>query len=140
MERCKGHSHGEDAQPREGKSFQVGAFWEATRKPIVSLWHIRVGLNSSFEAHPVFGVFSLLVWRASRRGASLVPQRCLVCSDVVARGIDIPEVHAVVNYSAPSHIQTYIHRVGRTARAGKARRMRILGRLVPKIFSFLSLG
>eukprot|EP00438_Fugacium_kawagutii_P034086 Skav206007 [mRNA] locus=scaffold2084:571380:573424:- [translate_table: standard] len=41
------------------------------------------------------------------------------CSDVVARGIDIPEVTAVVNYSAPSHIQTYIHRVGRTARAGK---------------------
>eukprot|EP00435_Cladocopium_sp_Y103_P057680 s568_g20.t1 len=45
--------------------------------------------------------------------------KCLVCSDVVARGIDIPEVTAVVNYSAPSHIQTYIHRVGRTARAGK---------------------
>lgn len=41
-------------------------------------------------------------------------------SDVVARGIDIPEVTAVVNYSAPSHLQTYIHRVGRTARAGKA--------------------
>ena len=41
-------------------------------------------------------------------------------SDVVARGIDIPEVTAAVNYSAPSHIQTYIHRVGRTARAGKA--------------------
>jgi len=45
--------------------------------------------------------------------------RCLVCSDVVARGIDIPEVSAVVNYSAPTHLQTYIHRVGRTARAGR---------------------
>ena len=41
-------------------------------------------------------------------------------SDVVARGIDIPEVTAVVNYTAPAHLQTYIHRVGRTARAGKA--------------------
>eukprot|EP00913_Durusdinium_trenchii_P008073 g7570.t1 len=44
---------------------------------------------------------------------------CLICSDVVARGIDIPEVTAVVNYTAPAHLQTYIHRVGRTARAGK---------------------
>eukprot|EP00434_Breviolum_minutum_P016540 symbB.v1.2.014580.t1/scaffold1069.1/size140053/4 len=52
-----------------------------------------------------------------RFGAGKV--KCLVCSDVVARGIDIPEVTAVVNYSAPSHLQTYIHRVGRTARAGK---------------------
>lgn len=46
--------------------------------------------------------------------------KCLVCSDVVARGIDIPEVQAVINYSTPLHLQTYIHRVGRTARAGRA--------------------
>eukprot|EP00747_Dinoflagellata_sp_TGD_P211718 gnl/TRDRNA2_/TRDRNA2_84916_c0_seq1.p1 gnl/TRDRNA2_/TRDRNA2_84916_c0~~gnl/TRDRNA2_/TRDRNA2_84916_c0_seq1.p1 ORF type:complete len:777 (+),score=130.75 gnl/TRDRNA2_/TRDRNA2_84916_c0_seq1:295-2331(+) len=45
--------------------------------------------------------------------------KCLVCSDVVARGIDIPDVQAVINYSAPSYLQTYIHRVGRTARAGR---------------------
>merc|ERR1712129_393678 len=45
--------------------------------------------------------------------------RCLVCSDVVARGIDIPAVSAVINYTAPDHLQTYIHRVGRTARAGR---------------------
>eukprot|EP00928_Gymnodinium_smaydae_P035815 TRINITY_DN25137_c1_g1_i2.p1 TRINITY_DN25137_c1_g1~~TRINITY_DN25137_c1_g1_i2.p1 ORF type:complete len:810 (+),score=205.93 TRINITY_DN25137_c1_g1_i2:117-2546(+) len=44
---------------------------------------------------------------------------CLVCSDVVARGIDIPEVLAVINYSPPEHLSTYIHRVGRTARAGR---------------------
>merc|ERR1712232_189337 len=45
--------------------------------------------------------------------------RCLVCSDVVARGIDIPELQAVINYSAPRHLSTYIHRAGRTARAGR---------------------
>merc|ERR1712050_619330 len=45
--------------------------------------------------------------------------KCIVCSDVVARGIDIPEVEVVINYNAPSHLQTYIHRVGRTARAGR---------------------
>jgi len=45
--------------------------------------------------------------------------KCLVCSDVAARGIDIPEVNVVINYSSPSRLQTYIHRVGRTARAGR---------------------
>mmetsp|Transcript_61125 Transcript_61125/g.138094 ORF Transcript_61125/g.138094 Transcript_61125/m.138094 type:complete len:676 (-) Transcript_61125:8-2035(-) len=45
--------------------------------------------------------------------------RCLVCSDVVARGIDMPDVQVVVNYSVPANIQTYIHRSGRTARAGR---------------------
>jgi len=45
--------------------------------------------------------------------------KCLVCSDVVARGIDIPDVQAVFNYTVPSNIQTYIHRCGRAARAGR---------------------
>ena len=40
----------------------------------------------------------------------------LVCSDVLSRGIDVAGVTLVVNYDAPSHPKTYIHRVGRTAR------------------------
>lgn len=43
----------------------------------------------------------------------------LVCSDALARGIDVPNVDIVVSYDAPRHIKTYIHRVGRTARAGQ---------------------
>ncbi|TDG52780.1 hypothetical protein AWZ03_001013 [Drosophila navojoa] len=43
----------------------------------------------------------------------------LVCSDALARGIDVPNVDVVVSYEAPRHIKTYIHRVGRTARAGQ---------------------
>eukprot|EP01061_Rhynchopus_euleeides_P008956 TRINITY_DN18087_c0_g1_i1.p1 TRINITY_DN18087_c0_g1~~TRINITY_DN18087_c0_g1_i1.p1 ORF type:complete len:526 (+),score=187.06 TRINITY_DN18087_c0_g1_i1:1106-2683(+) len=45
---------------------------------------------------------------------------CGVCSDALARGIDVDRVSLVVNYEVPSFIQTYIHRVGRTARAGRA--------------------
>ncbi|GAV04315.1 hypothetical protein RvY_14616 [Ramazzottius varieornatus] len=44
----------------------------------------------------------------------------IVASDSVARGIDLPNVEYVVLYDAPLHTKTYIHRVGRTARAGKS--------------------
>ena len=37
----------------------------------------------------------------------------------MARGVDLPHVGVVVNYDAPSHLRTYVHRVGRTARAGR---------------------
>ncbi|KAH8302831.1 hypothetical protein KR044_011040, partial [Drosophila immigrans] len=43
----------------------------------------------------------------------------LICSDALARGIDVPNVDAVISYDVPRHIKTYIHRVGRTARAGQ---------------------
>lgn len=43
----------------------------------------------------------------------------LVCSDALARGIDVPNVEVVVSYELPRHVKTYVHRAGRTARAGK---------------------
>lgn len=43
----------------------------------------------------------------------------LICSDALARGIDVADVDVVLSYEAPRHIKTHIHRVGRTARAGK---------------------
>ena len=44
--------------------------------------------------------------------------RFLVCSDVAARGLDIPEMSHVFNYDVPTHAEDYIHRIGRTGRAG----------------------
>ena len=43
----------------------------------------------------------------------------LVCSDLISRGIDLPSVEHVVSYDAPIDPAKYVHRVGRTARAGK---------------------
>mgnify|MGYP001611350346 CR=1 FL=1 len=43
----------------------------------------------------------------------------LVCTDVAARGLDIKNVSHVYNYDVPSNSEDYIHRIGRTARAGK---------------------
>ncbi|MGE4313900.1 MAG: DEAD/DEAH box helicase [Pseudobdellovibrionaceae bacterium] len=48
--------------------------------------------------------------------------RVLVATDVVARGLDVPHVAHVVNYDLPQVAEDYIHRIGRTARAGQSGR------------------
>jgi ATP-dependent RNA helicase DDX51/DBP6 len=52
---------------------------------------------------------------AFRSGAA----RILVASDAMTRGMDIQSVANVVNYDAPIYAKTYVHRAGRTARAGR---------------------
>jgi ATP-dependent RNA helicase DeaD len=46
----------------------------------------------------------------------------LVATDVAARGIDVEDVDVVINYDVPQDPEYYIHRIGRTARAGKSGR------------------
>jgi len=43
----------------------------------------------------------------------------LICSDLISRGMDISNVSHVVSYDVPVDIRKYVHRVGRTARAGR---------------------
>jgi ATP-dependent RNA helicase RhlE len=46
--------------------------------------------------------------------------KVLVATDIAARGIDVPEISHVVNFDLPLNAENYVHRIGRTARAGKS--------------------
>ena len=78
----------------------------------------NIVLNTEFSCHPLHGDLS---FAARRRGLRLFKEgsvKLLIGTDVVARGIDFQNVTHVINYNLPSEPETYIHRIGRTARAG----------------------
>jgi ATP-dependent RNA helicase DeaD len=44
----------------------------------------------------------------------------LICTDVASRGLDVKEISHVINYSIPRELDSYVHRIGRTARSGRS--------------------
>ncbi|MFZ9595245.1 MAG: DEAD/DEAH box helicase [Bdellovibrionia bacterium] len=46
--------------------------------------------------------------------------KLLVCTDIASRGLDVKDITHVINYSVPRELDSYVHRIGRTARSGKA--------------------
>lgn len=76
--------------------------------------------NLGFPAIPIHGQLT----QAHRLGAlnkfKAGDRNILIATDVASRGLDIPAVDVVINFDVPSHSKDYIHRVGRTARAGRS--------------------
>ena len=56
------------------------------------------------------------VMRKFREGEAQI----LIATDIAARGIDVDDIEAVINYNLPRDSEDYVHRIGRTARAGKS--------------------
>jgi ATP-dependent RNA helicase RhlE len=65
---------------------------------------------------------SLAQRRAALEGFKSGKYRVLVATDIAARGIDVTGIEIVINYDLPSNSEDYVHRIGRTARAGRAGR------------------
>merc|ERR1719309_737649 len=78
-----------------------------------NLWH------KGFKVRSIHG--DKTQWERERALSEFKAGRInvLVATDVAARGLDIPDVEYVINYSFPQTIEDYVHRIGRTGRAGK---------------------
>jgi len=71
-----------------------------------------------FDAAPIHGDLDQSVRTRTLEGFRDGSLRFLIASDVAARGLDIPAVSHVFNFDVPSHAEDYVHRIGRTGRAG----------------------
>ena len=80
------------------------AVWPYSFLPVVKILHLLCILQEREHA-----------LRSFKSGATPI----LVATDVAARGLDIPHVAHVVNFDLPNDIDDYVHRIGRTGRAGK---------------------
>ena len=76
--------------------------------------------SQGFKAAPIHGDLSQNQREHAMRNFRSGHIELLVATDVAARGIDVPAVSHVINYDVPQDPLTYFHRIGRTARAGKA--------------------
>ncbi|KGK80778.1 DEAD/DEAH box helicase [Thalassobacter stenotrophicus] len=72
-----------------------------------------------YDAAPIHGDLDQAQRMRTLDGFREGSLRFLVASDVAARGLDIPDVSHVFNFDLPSHAEDYVHRIGRTGRAGK---------------------
>jgi superfamily II DNA/RNA helicase len=72
-----------------------------------------------FDAAPIHGDLPQSVRTATLERFRNNELQILVASDVAARGLDIPDVSHVFNFDVPRHAEDYVHRIGRTGRAGR---------------------
>jgi superfamily II DNA/RNA helicase len=90
----------------------------SNRKRDVAILHKSL-LKHGFSAGALHGDMDQPARMASLDAFKRGDVSLLVCSDVAARGLDIPDVSHVFNFDIPMHPDDYVHRIGRTGRAGK---------------------
>jgi len=89
------------------------------RKREVALLH-RSLVRHKFNAVALHGDLDQSARTAALDAFRSGEAKLLIASDVAARGLDIPDVSHVFNFDVPHHADDYIHRIGRTGRAGKS--------------------
>jgi len=88
--------------------------FKATAKALISELH-PLGISAG-ELHGDLEQFDRDQMMAKFRNGSI---RVLIATDVAARGIDVPNLGLVINFEAPVQTEDYVHRIGRTGRAGE---------------------
>lgn len=79
----------------------------------------RIVRGMGHQAIEIHGNRSLAQRKEALRGFKEGRYRILVATDIAARGIDVKGITLVVNYDLPEQAEDYVHRIGRTARAGQ---------------------
>ncbi|MBM3562883.1 MAG: DEAD/DEAH box helicase [Alphaproteobacteria bacterium] len=103
---------------RGAESFKNAIIF-CNRKRDVAILH-RSLVKHGFSAGALHGDMDQLARMASLDAFKNGEVSLLVCSDVAARGLDIPDVSHVFNFDVPTHSEDYVHRIGRTGRAGRS--------------------
>ncbi|MGJ0502727.1 MAG: DEAD/DEAH box helicase [Methylocystis sp.] len=103
---------------RGAESFKNAIIF-CNRKRDVAILH-RSLVKHGFSAGALHGDMDQLARMASLDAFKNGNVSLLVCSDVAARGLDIPDVSHVLNFDVPTHSEDYVHRIGRTGRAGRS--------------------
>lgn len=75
--------------------------------------------RAGFSAAEIHSNRSLPQRRQALEGFKKGKYRILVATDIAARGIDVNDITLVLNYDVPEYAEDYVHRIGRTGRAGK---------------------
>ena len=75
--------------------------------------------KEGYDAHALHGEMRQSARRRVMLEMKRNPNSILVASDVAARGIDIDDVDYVINFDLPNNVEYFLHRIGRTGRAGK---------------------
>ena len=79
---------------------------------------VKVLLAKSIKAEAIHGNKSQNARQSALKNFKAQTTRVLVATDIAARGIDIDKLKYVINYDIPNIAETYVHRIGRSGRAG----------------------
>jgi len=100
----------------EGESFERVLIFARTRRAAERLSHILAARDH--QVSRIHSDRSQPQREAALRGFRDGRTRVLVATDIAARGLDVDSVSHVINYDVPTAPEDYVHRIGRTGRAG----------------------
>jgi ATP-dependent RNA helicase RhlE len=112
---------------KEKRALLLDLLSDAGYEKVVVFCRTKHGANKVAEFLEKTGVVAAAIHGNKSQGARQAALggfrdgkvRVLVATDIMARGIDVPDISHVVNFELPEEPESYVHRIGRTARAGR---------------------